>query len=293
LDQLSTLVFEHAARQLQAVMALVGEPTDRMEEAVRLLGEFQRLTGAMYRKPAVLAAAMRWAVAQRDHREDLSLKMLSNQHAGARGHSIARLARTMSADIHLFPPERSIVAKPVQPKQSTEERMLSMLRRARELEAERSRQVTPLHEREPFKGDPSLLTFTFRVKLAWSLKVWRDLELRGDQTLFDLHGAIQQAFGWDDDHLWVFHLSPAKGKRYDDHGSNYGPGDDDMPAETELAQFNFQLRRKFNYLFDFGDSLLHHIEVIAVDKPAPRAKYPRLVDKHGKAPPQYGSDEFD
>ena len=37
--------------------------------------------------------------------------------------------------------------------------------------------------------------------------VWRRIELRGDQTLHDLHLAIQQAFDWDDDHPYGFYLN--------------------------------------------------------------------------------------
>lgn len=37
-------------------------------------------------------------------------------------------------------------------------------------------------------------TYRFRVELEWREEVWRNIEIRGDQTLNDLHDAIQAAF---------------------------------------------------------------------------------------------------
>ncbi len=41
------------------------------------------------------------------------------------------------------------------------------------------------------------------------------------------------------------------------------------------------------YLFDFGDEWWHDITVEQTDAPAEKGKYPRIVEEHGKAPPQY------
>jgi hypothetical protein len=43
-------------------------------------------------------------------------------------------------------------------------------------------------------------------------KVWRKIEMRGDQTLADLHVAIQDAYDFDNDHLYSFFMS---GKAWD------------------------------------------------------------------------------
>jgi hypothetical protein len=37
--------------------------------------------------------------------------------------------------------------------------------------------------------------------------VTRVIAMLDDQTLEDLHAAIQRAFGWDNDHLYAFFLS--------------------------------------------------------------------------------------
>ncbi len=62
-------------------------------------------------------------------------------------------------------------------------------------------------------------TYRFRVELEWREEVWRNIEIRGDQTLNDLHYAIQAAFNWDDDHLYAFFLSSGRMRRDDHHPS--------------------------------------------------------------------------
>lgn len=49
--------------------------------------------------------------------------------------------------------------------------------------------------------------YRFQVVLEWKHEVRRTIELRGDQSLHDMHRAIQEAFDWDDDHLYAFYLS--------------------------------------------------------------------------------------
>jgi hypothetical protein len=55
-------------------------------------------------------------------------------------------------------------------------------------------------------------TYTFHVSLPGTGRVWRKIEMGADQTLEDLHYAIQDAFAWDADHMYSFFLS---GKAWD------------------------------------------------------------------------------
>ena len=50
-------------------------------------------------------------------------------------------------------------------------------------------------------------TYTFHVSLPGFGRVWRKVELAADQTLEDLHFAIQNAYGWDSSHLYSFFMS--------------------------------------------------------------------------------------
>jgi hypothetical protein len=55
-------------------------------------------------------------------------------------------------------------------------------------------------------------TYTFHVSPPGFGRVWRKLELPSDFTLEDLHLAIQDAFAFDNDHLYSFFMS---GKAWD------------------------------------------------------------------------------
>ncbi len=50
-------------------------------------------------------------------------------------------------------------------------------------------------------------TYIFHVSLPGTGRVWRKIQIRADQTLEDLHFAIQKAYHWDADHLYSFFMS--------------------------------------------------------------------------------------
>ena len=99
-------------------------------------------------------------------------------------------------------------------------------------------------------------SYTFHVSLPGTGRTWRKLELRADQTLHDLHLAVQDAFEWDNDHLYAFYMS---GQAWDSDSEyrlpeGYTPWgefiEDDDDDELELleltpAEREAQLRQLF------------------------------------------------
>ncbi len=131
--------------------------------------------------------------------------------------------------------------------------------------------------------------YRLRVRLHWTPTVWREVEMRGDHTLEDLHFVIRHAFGWDNDHLHAFYLS---GKRHDtltEVGPYSSIGGQGPPFTREVALAHLELKRgqKLLYLFDFGDNLEHDIQYLGAFKPERDTTYPRVTEVHGKAPAQY------
>lgn len=75
-------------------------------------------------------------------------------------------------------------------------------------------------------------TYTFEVSLPDAGDARRKIEVRADQSLHDLHMAIQSAFEWDADHLYSFFMS---GMAWDSE-SEYTISDeafDEMIEESE------------------------------------------------------------
>lgn len=106
--------------------------------------------------------------------------------------------------------------------------------------------------------------------------VSRTIEIRGDQTLQDLHEAALAAFEREDDQLYSFSLGAGRKRN----------GKELLPAST-ICELNLRVGRRLRYHFDPEDDWTHDVKVTAVGDPAPGVKYPRLVRRVGESPPQY------
>jgi hypothetical protein len=180
-------------------------------------------------------------------------------------------------------------------------------------------------EEPPWPRRPAQHIYRLRVRLQWRPSVWRVIEFLDNQTLEDLHDAIQDAFGWDRDHLYAFFLS---GKAWDSFTrvsfppQMYGDSEPPYTDQIELADIELRPGMKFLYIFDFGDDMRHDVEVLEIlpapvpaptptplfdallpdaerleapPSPAPSPDdFPRVVETHGDPPPQYPNlEEWD
>lgn len=128
----------------------------------------------------------------------------------------------------------------------------------------------------------------------------RTIEIRGDQTLEQLHEIIFKAFDRYDEHLYEFQIG-GKG-HYDPKARRYG-----LPAYQDEISDDFKLAgdvkqttidalklkqdQSFGYWFDFGDDWWHQINVLAIEQKTPKGKYPKITNRVGQSPPQYADAE--
>jgi Domain of unknown function (DUF6398)/Plasmid pRiA4b ORF-3-like protein len=129
--------------------------------------------------------------------------------------------------------------------------------------------------------------------------ITRTIEIRGEQTLADLHRIIFSAFDREEEHMYEFQF---KGKGPDDpnadryglamtlqdEGGNPPAGD---VAKTAIGALGLAVEEPFGYWFDFGDDWWHQVMVIATTEPKPKVKYPRVIERVGASPPQYAELE--
>jgi hypothetical protein len=129
--------------------------------------------------------------------------------------------------------------------------------------------------------------------------VSRTIQMRGDQTLEDLHFAIFDSFEREEEHLYEFQFG--KGPR-DRKALVYAMPhvfdqfDEQMAGivdETTLDSLNLEAGRSFAYWFDFGDDWWHEIKVASIDEKVPRGKFPKVTNRVGKSPPQYADYDED
>jgi pRiA4b ORF-3-like protein len=149
--------------------------------------------------------------------------------------------------------------------------------------------------------------YVFHAKLKGWRGVRRTIAMRCDQTLGDLHDALQAAFGWDDEHLYAFWLG---GKFWEpnDVGYVHPLTLEDRPiarwrpangaprrksAGRRLDRLRLVTGQRIAYVFDFRDEWRVRLtlrEITAVDG----GHYPRVLESVGAAPTQYVDyDELD
>jgi hypothetical protein len=124
----------------------------------------------------------------------------------------------------------------------------------------------------------------------------RTIQIRGDQTLEDLHHAIFYAFDREDEHMYEFQVGgkgpmDPKARRYTLHLYDEDTKPEDRPAgdveHTKVGALGLKVNDAFGYWFDFGDDWWHQINVVAIEEGSGRGKFPKVVKRVGKSPPQY------
>jgi len=135
-------------------------------------------------------------------------------------------------------------------------------------------------------GDAALV---FDAELLDVRGVGARLAVLERQPLTAVHDAIQQAFGWFDDHLYSFWLD----------GSFFGsdevelttpdaPDEGVATADVPLAELDLQLGRRIGYVFDFGGEWRVRLTVRERVAAEP-GDHPRVLELRGTPPPQYAA----
>lgn len=122
-------------------------------------------------------------------------------------------------------------------------------------------------------------------------QISRKIEIRGDQTLEQLHRVIFKAYNRWDEHMYEFQF----GKRpFDPKGPNYGVPESRASKSGErdartarLDDLDLKPGRAFGYWFDFGDDWYHQIQVDRIERAIATVAYPRVINRVGDSPPQY------
>lgn len=130
---------------------------------------------------------------------------------------------------------------------------------------------------------PELMTLKITLDCS-APKIWRRVAVDSGLTLHELHVVIQIVFGWDNSHLYQFHVTPGgkltrqawiAAKRY-----HVLPPDDmydDAPTqpadEVMIGSIFTDDCKQIVYEYDFGDSWNHTVKL---EKRTPHATPPPL-----------------
>ncbi len=122
-------------------------------------------------------------------------------------------------------------------------------------------------------------------------KISRTIEIQGHQTLEQLHHAIFKAFNREEDHSYEFQLD--SNTSFPDKRYVLSEQEEDEPEEcglietTTIQELKLKEGEFLGYLFDYGDMWLHQIGVESIKSEEETVRYPRVIKKVGKSPPQY------
>lgn len=123
--------------------------------------------------------------------------------------------------------------------------------------------------------------------------IWRRLQIPDTYSFWDLHVAIQSAFGWNDSHLHEFTMrAPGAGAPPLRFGIPLPDDDLRRPEDRPLPGWEHRVsdhvavgRLDVTYLYDFGDHWEHEVLLEEALEPSPGRRYPRCVAGERAGPP--------
>jgi hypothetical protein len=130
--------------------------------------------------------------------------------------------------------------------------------------------------------------FVFRVTLGAARRV---LAVPAGVILDRLAAAILKSVNFDNDHLYDFSYRD----RFGVEAKVNHPYVEEPPFTDEVTVGEVPLNpgQSMRFLFDYGDSWEFDVRLERIDPPEKKLKAPRLLESHGKAPKQYGYDDWE
>ncbi|MCK5344764.1 MAG: plasmid pRiA4b ORF-3 family protein [Candidatus Heimdallarchaeota archaeon] len=122
-------------------------------------------------------------------------------------------------------------------------------------------------------------------------KIWRRIQVNSDISLNELHHIIQISMGWKNSHLYTFTI--------DSIDYTVKEYDADFVKFADARNYNLEKLKidgPFEYLYDFGDSWMHTIQ-IEKQIDVKRKINPMYLEGEGRCPPEdvggtHGFEEF-
>jgi hypothetical protein len=144
-------------------------------------------------------------------------------------------------------------------------------------EDEESLTSFPRAKRKHVKGN-----FIFKVSLG---DIWRTIAISSEDTLHHLHEVIQDAFRFDNDHLYAFYMDDRKWSdyKYEHPFSDEGP----WATEVLIGDLDLLVNQSILYLFDFGDEWTFDVNLLEIRTDEPLLHKAKTTKRKGKSPEQY------
>ena len=128
--------------------------------------------------------------------------------------------------------------------------------------------------------------FVFDAEMLNVGGVSAKVAIAGHERLTALHDAIQQAFNWENDHLYSFWLD---GQFWGDAAAERvipgAPDTDSKTADVPIDELRLEVGARIAYVFDYGDDW--RVMLTLRERIDGGGPLPRVSERRGTAPPQY------
>jgi hypothetical protein len=143
-------------------------------------------------------------------------------------------------------------------------------------------------------------TLVIRAALERRKSIYREVEIEGSKSLYNLAEAIVAAFGFQFDHAFGFYggLTYATMMRaIPRYELFFDMGETDLGVasvkKTKIVQAFPAIGHTMLFLFDYGDEWLFRVSLRGTGIKIAKVRYPRVGATRGEAPPQYPDPDED
>ncbi|QYJ68164.1 plasmid pRiA4b ORF-3 family protein [Flavobacterium litorale] len=139
------------------------------------------------------------------------------------------------------------------------------------------------------------MIYKFRVILDAEEDIFRDIAIRQEDTLEDLHNAIVNAFGFDGLEIASFYTCDDEWTQEDEipfFDTGDVPGEQKTMADYVLNNILDKENTKIIYVYDFLNMWTFLIELGAIEEPESGVNYPDLLFSHGEMPTDAPNMDF-
>ena len=134
---------------------------------------------------------------------------------------------------------------------------------------------------EKYDESQTKIVYHFKAFPEYTKRIWREIEIRGDQTLSELDGILRDAFLHDPyDHLGGFWKRIPRGntKRFREVDlGTINPFEEEDGVEIRIGSLELGVGDQLKYVYDFGDWLEHFLLLEETSAVQGDIEYPRIV----------------
>lgn len=131
------------------------------------------------------------------------------------------------------------------------------------------------------------MIYKFRIVLDTLEDVFRDIEIKAEDTLEDLHNSIVQAFGFEGNEMASFYLSDDEWNQGEEillFDMNEGPETVRLMNENAIDTIVSKKNTKLIYVYDFLSMWTFYVELADIGEEEPGNPYPNLMYSQGILP---------